>query len=737
MSQVGVRPFENSMDHLLAELALLDLMLFRHVRQVRNRNTAQAGSDFEGLFVSEQGIDVILSQSPIVRDEDETSSDPSITAIQQQMETLAIRTSVSSQKGVFMRLERLCQIFGLDSFEKGLMALCIAPELDLRYETLYAYIQDDVSKKLPTISLALSLFCSTLSDWLARRRFLAASSPLLRYELVRLGGDEYSGNDSFLSRSLRADRAVAHYLLGSDAIDARLEPLAKLAEPSASWEQVVHTSGFKKRLIDLSANLEDMFTQTVLQFVGPVGTGKKATSQAMCHDIDRRLLFVDSARLLTSDSPHDEIVNLIFKEAMLKDAVLYLDKFHLLLGEESRQKSLLAALMKGLVDRRDLTILAGETSWRPESGIEGHAFLTLEFASPEYLERQQLWEVFLDIDRDRFSDEEIGLLAGKFRLTGGQIQQVVRTGRDFSRLRPQSEWGLTLEDLHVSARWNSSQRLSLLARKIQPSYRWDDIVLPPDQKAQLREICGYFANMALVYGQWGFQSKTSLGKGLNILFAGASGTGKTMAADVMAGELALDLFKIDLASIVSKYIGETEKNLDRIFQEAQGSNAILFFDESDALFGKRSEVKDAHDRYANIEVSYLLQKMEEYQGIVILATNFRNNMDDAFVRRMHFVLDFPVPDEEDRLEIWQRVFPGEAPLNDSVDLSFLARQFKIAGGNIKNIAVSSAFLAAQDDGRVAMKHIILATRREYQKMGRLLVESDFGQYFGLVSSAHK
>ena len=160
-------------------------------------------------------------------------------------------------------------------------------------------------------------------------------------------------------------------------------------------------------------------------------------------------------------------------------------------------------------------------------------------------------------------------------------------------------------------------------------------------------------------------------------------------------------------------------------------------DESDALFGKRSEVKDAHDRYANIEVSYLLQKMEEYQGIVILATNFRNNMDDAFVRRMHFVLDFPVPDEEDRLEIWRRVFPEEAPLNDSVDLSFLARQFKIAGGNIKNIAVSSAFLAAQDDGRVAMKHVILATRREYQKMGRLLVESDFGQYFGLVSSAHK
>ena len=258
--------------------------------------------------------------------------------------------------------------------------------------------------------------------------------------------------------------------------------------------------------------------------------------------------------------------------------------------------------------------------------------------------------------------------------------------------------------------------------------------MPEDQKEQLREICGYFMNMSVVYEEWGFQRKTSLGKGLNILFAGPSGTGKTMASEIMAGELGLDIYKIDLSSIVSKYIGETEKNLDRIFQEAQDSNAILFFDEADAVFGKRSEVRDAHDRYANIEVSYLLQKMEEYQGIVILATNFRKNIDDAFVRRLHFAVEFPFPEEKYRLQIWQRVSPVEAPQSDSLNLHFLARQFKLSGGNIKNIAVASAFLAAQDEAPIGMDQIVRAAKREYQKMGKLVLESDFGAYFDLVKT---
>jgi SpoVK/Ycf46/Vps4 family AAA+-type ATPase len=249
---------------------------------------------------------------------------------------------------------------------------------------------------------------------------------------------------------------------------------------------------------------------------------------------------------------------------------------------------------------------------------------------------------------------------------------------------------------------------------------------------QLREIANYVKYRHIVFADWNFEQKISLGKGLNILFAGPSGTGKTMASEIIANELGLDLYKIDLSTVISKYIGETEKNLDRIFTEARNSNSILFFDEADAVFGKRSEVRDSHDRYANIEVAYLLQKMEEYDGIVILATNLRKNLDEGFARRMHFSVEFPLPEEPDRLHIWQCIFPREAPLAGSLDLNFMARQFKVTGGNIKNIALGAAFLAAGDGATIKMEHLIRATKREYQKIGRLCTDVDFAKYFDLV-----
>ena len=285
---------------------------------------------------------------------------------------------------------------------------------------------------------------------------------------------------------------------------------------------------------------------------------------------------------------------------------------------------------------------------------------------------------------------------------------------------------ITLHDLYEAARLQSNGKLSTLARKIKPCYAWDDIVLPPDRLQQLREICNCVKYRPVVFGQWGFDGKLALGKGLNVLFAGPPGTGKTMAAEIIAGELALDLYKIDLSAMVSKYIGETEKNLARIFTEAESSNSILFFDEADALFGKRSEVRDSHDRYANIEIGYLLQRMEEYEGVVILATNFRKNMDDAFVRRLQFSLEFPFPGERDRVRIWDGVWPDTTPRGDDVDLAWMARQFELTGGSIRNIALSAAFLAASNGGAVKMPHLLHATRREYQKMGKVVREGEFG-----------
>jgi SpoVK/Ycf46/Vps4 family AAA+-type ATPase len=263
-----------------------------------------------------------------------------------------------------------------------------------------------------------------------------------------------------------------------------------------------------------------------------------------------------------------------------------------------------------------------------------------------------------------------------------------------------------------------------LAKKIKPRYDWDDMVLSEDQKAMLRELVGTVRGRPKVLEEWKVGQKLASSAGVTALFAGPPGTGKTMAAEVIAGELGLDLYKIDLSTVVSKYIGETEKNLEKIFQEAESSNAILFFDEADSLFGKRSEVRDSHDRYANIEISYLLQRMEAYDGVTILATNLGANLDEAFTRRLSFSINFPFPEEEERLRIWQSLFPPSLPRAGDLDLPLMARRFKMAGGNIRNVIVSAAYLAAADGGTLTMQHLLHGTRRELQKMGRLVNEKD-------------
>jgi SpoVK/Ycf46/Vps4 family AAA+-type ATPase len=323
---------------------------------------------------------------------------------------------------------------------------------------------------------------------------------------------------------------------------------------------------------------------------------------------------------------------------------------------------------------------------------------------------------------------DISALASKFKFTGGQIQDAAATAENLARYRDAKTVSITMTDLYEACRLHSNQKLATLARKITPKYVWDDIVLAVDRLEQLREICNHVKYRDRVYGAWGFDRKLSLGKGLSVLFAGPSGTGKTMAAEIIASDLGLELYKIDLSTVVSKYIGETEKNLSHIFTEAETSNAILFFDEADALFGKRSEVKDSHDRYANIEIGYLLQRMEEYEGVVILATNFRKNMDEAFVRRLHFTVEFPSPGEADRRRIWEGIWPADTPRDPTLPLDFMARRFEVTGGNIRNIALAAAFLAADNSGIVDMTHVLRATKREYQKMGKVIAQEEFEAY---------
>ncbi|MEW5960520.1 MAG: ATP-binding protein, partial [Chloroflexota bacterium] len=381
-----------------------------------------------------------------------------------------------------------------------------------------------------------------------------------------------------------------------------------------------------------------------------------------------------------------------------------------------------ADILTELFAHPDLVIIAGQAAW-PARGLERERRLfSMEFPTPTYAQRRTLWQHFLSRPPAGLHEGlDITVLAGQFALTTGQIRDAVASAWDMAVQHGQP---LQNQDLLAAARAHSNPGLASLARKLTPRYDWADIILPADQLAILREIVGTVRGRPLVLDDWGVGQKLASSRGVTVLFAGPPGTGKTMAAEIIAAELGLDLYKIDLSTVVSKYIGETEKNLEQIFREAASSNAILFFDEADAIFGKRSEVKDAHDRYANIEISYLLQRMEMYDGVTILATNLRANLDEAFTRRLQFAVDFPFPEEADRRRIWQTLFPPDVPHDPNLDFDFLARRFKLAGGNIRNIIVSAAYLAAADGQVVTMTHLLHSTRRELQKMGRLVGEED-------------
>jgi hypothetical protein len=364
--------------------------------------------------------------------------------------------------------------------------------------------------------------------------------------------------------------------------------------------------------------------------------------------------------------------------------------------------------------------------------LKGQRCLAFQFGDLNFVERFAVWERAVREQGLNIPQPTIEALADRFVLTAGEIKETVIAAEETCLLRNGSGRNLDEDSIFEAARAQSGQGFGNLAVKVATIHTWDNLVLPPATLRQVREVAAAIKNRHVVYSKWGFENRIASGRGLKVLFSGPSGTGKTMTAGVIARDLGLDLYKIDLSGIVSKYIGETEKNLDRIFRAACTSNAILFFDEADALFGKRSEVKDAHDRYANVEVAYLLMKMEEHEGAVILASNLSKNIDQAFSRRMHYVIDFPSPDDTYREKLWQGMFPPQVPLGDDVDFVFLAKQFEISGGDIKNIALDAAFLAAQDGQVVTMKELVRAMARQMTKERKVISATDFNQYYPLT-----
>jgi ATP-dependent 26S proteasome regulatory subunit len=700
--------------YLLAELARIDVLIQREVHcwQLAGQDPQD---DFRGLYVSDAAVQALLElpfgtnwgHSVRLSDEENDKWNHLLTNATRFSEKLLKRASKS---GKILRLTHLANVFKLSRFDLDVLLICIAPALDLRYERLYGYLQDDITHKRPGVNLVLNLLCDHSSDrWVKLNRF-ADSQPLFKYRLLERAAEQSLYKTPLLNQSLAVDETIVNWLMGNYQLSAGLGSQATLQLPSSNMEDKF-LAGEGLHHINIS-----LTHPPILAFYGPDLDGQVAAARCIASDHGRPLLMVNLSIAKEEELAQESVIDLALRDALLIGAIPCLIGWDTC-QEEKRSFSNL--LMKCCLFP-ELIILAGRNSWQA-SGLERERPIHwIEFPIPAFNQRRELWNYYLSHNQPTESMNLFGL-AGQFQLTSGQIRDAFTAARDMAL-----QQGRLIEnqDVFAAARHYSNPKLIGLAHKLVPRYTWSDIVLPEDQIDQLKEIVATVRGRSIVLDEWKIGQKLASSRGVTILFSGPPGTGKTMAAEVIAGELSLDLFKIDLSTIVSKYIGETEKNLEHIFSEAETSNAILFFDEADALFGKRSEVRDSHDRYANIEISYLLQRMEAYDGVTILATNLRSNLDESFTRRLQFSVDFPFPTEVYRLRIWRTLFPAEVPRDADLDLPGMANRFKLAGGNIRNIIIGAAYLAAFDGGKVCMEHLLHSTRRELQKMGRLIGDED-------------
>ncbi len=598
-------------------------------------------------------------------------------------------------------LTSLCAAFHLTSFERDLLLLCAGVELSGSLAQLCHEAQGG-KVSYPTFSLALVALPD--AHWSA----LTPASSLRYWRLI-----EVANGESLTQSRLRIDERVLHYLNGLAYLDDRLrglmEPIQTTVMLPSSHQQLA------MQIANLGAKGESC---PIIQLTGEGDDDKEAIAAAAGNLLGLQLYRLAGSNMPGTVAEREALARLWEREAILSRSALLVDC-------EGLDRDRARTVVEMIATVNGLVLVSS-----PEPiAIRQRATFRIDVPRPSTGEQRQLWQQGLGIALSGSKGELEVPLAGQidrvvahFNLGSPLIQGVC----DRVQLWQGSNGNQAnlSEFLWESCRSQARTRLDDLAQRIEPMAGWDDLILPVAQQSLLREVAAQIKQRSMVYDTWEFARRGANGLGIAALFAGASGTGKTLAAEVLARELQLDLYRIDLSQVVSKYIGETEKNLRRVFTAAEAGGAILLFDEADALFGKRSEVKDSHDRYANIEVSYLLQRMEAYRGLAILTTNLRGSIDSAFLRRIRFVIQFPFPDLAQRLEIWRRMFPPKLP-TAGLDWDKLAR-LNITGGNIRNIVLNAAFLAADGGEPVQMKHLLRSAQGEYTKLEKTLTDVEVG-----------
>jgi len=585
-------------------------------------------------------------------------------------------------------IDALTEIFKLSAFERELLLLLAGVEMDT---ALAAWVEEVAGAKRSGVTFSLAMATLGNPHWSA----LAATAPLRQWRLISL-----EAGHGLTTAPLHIEERVLHYLAGTNRIDARLQDVVFRKAPP-EWMDDDHFRLGNDILRRIDA---EEAGGGIVHLCGDDELGQEGVASLAAHGSGRQLYVLRHEDTPTAGAELEQFLHLWMRERLLLPAMLLLQWGNETPGTAARQ---LAVRVPGTL------MIASREPLRLHRAVECH-----QVDKPAPAAQLRLWQDALGPAANEVP-ESLGQIAQQFRLSAETIVAIaasVQTEYEAEDAEPLST------RLWNACRVYSRPRLEVLAERIVPAAKWDDLVLPQAQTLVLRQLAAQSHNRMTVYETWGFAAHGRRGLGLSALFSGPSGTGKTLAAEVLAAELHLDLYRIDLSAVVSKYIGETEKNLKQVFDAAEAGGCMLLFDEADALFGKRAEVKDSHDRYANIEVGYLLQRMESFLGLAILTTNMKSTLDKSFQRRLRFTVDFPFPDAAQRQEIWARVFPARTPTK-GLDYARLAA-LNMTGGNIRNIALNAAFLAADAKAPVAMAHILQAAHLEAIKTERPISEME-------------
>ena len=710
------QPYENDAEYLEDLRCLVDLYvnsLFIIRKSNFKENTSYLG--LRGIVITDSEVNNAMRSSALDNKNnqvDEGIKQSIITSIAH----INNRTDLSK---IEVKLEKFFVKHKCNFLTRLAMVFSLVSEMDRKYERLFGYLQDDNTIKKPTLGLVYT--CALLTQNVT----LAQALELLDNKVTTLIFDDINSYTlpCFLSKGLKMRKFPVDFFTNNQFESFGQNTLCETFTSTDQVDDIIINIDLQEKLVlETKKILDNKLKKSIVHLYGPPGSGKRLHVKHIAKRLNKTVMFVNLKYVALFDSQILSLLSNVYISAFLNDGLICFYNCDFEVDFQSNLEFILHDVFR----YSDMVFLLNENPKYFENCLQDFLpTVDIKFDYPDASESVKIWQYYSN--NYNLGDEGIKFhqISNKFKYTAGQIKDILLKAYIESSENNDS---ISEEILIKNCREYAVHNLDKRAALINSNFTFDDLVLDDDQKNILMSACNYIKFKDIVYEDWGFKSKVPYGKGLSVLLYGPPGTGKTMGAQVIANELGLQLYKIDLSQIMNKYIGETEKNLSDIFSEAKKSNAILLFDEADSLFGKRTDVKDSNDKSANNETSFLLQKMEEYDGVSILTTNKFNNFDEAFRRRIRFIVSFPMPDVNMRRELWKKVFPKQAPLSSDFDDWFLAENFELSGSNIKSIAILASYLAVAEKSNIMMKHILLALKYESQKSGKIISKQDLGVY---------